>query len=324
MNEPLVFMFSGQGSQYYHMGKELFKENTVFRQSMLEMDAIAARRIGTSIVEEIYHPGKRVSDPFDSILFSHPAIFMIEYSLYKVLEDRGIYPDYVLGSSLGEFAAAAVSGVSDAEDILDCILEQAIIIQNSCDKGKMLAILDKPQLLNDHSQLFGNSELISINYDSHFVISGEEDHIRKIMEDLKEKQILCQLLPVSYAFHSSLIDPAESAYAEFLRSKSFQKPSIPIVSSLTGSCLHVMDENFFWNAVRKPMMFREAIRYLESQHTCKFIDLGPSGTLAAFVKQLIPGDSADRCSSIITPFHQELKNLNTVEYFRTPERKFTR
>lgn len=72
MNEPLVFMFSGQGSQYYHMGKELFKENTVFRQSMLEMDAIAARRIGTSIVEEIYHPGKRVSDPFDSILFPTP------------------------------------------------------------------------------------------------------------------------------------------------------------------------------------------------------------------------------------------------------------
>lgn len=74
------FMFSGQGSQYYHMGKELFKENTVFRQSMLEMDAIAARRIGTSIVEEIYHPGKRVSDPFDSILFP-PRHFMIEYSL---------------------------------------------------------------------------------------------------------------------------------------------------------------------------------------------------------------------------------------------------
>lgn len=90
MNEPLVFMFSGQGSQYYHMGKELFKENIVFRQSMHEMDAMAARRIGTSIVEEIYHPAKRVSDPFDSILFSHPAIFMVEYSLYKVLEDRGI------------------------------------------------------------------------------------------------------------------------------------------------------------------------------------------------------------------------------------------
>ncbi|PTU27769.1 acyltransferase domain-containing protein [Bacillus subtilis] len=324
MNEPLVFMFSGQGSQYYHMGKELFKENAVFRQSMLEMDAIAARRIGTSIVEEIYHQDKRVSDPFDRILFSHPAIFMVEYSLYKVLEDRGIYPDYVLGSSLGEFASAAISGLSNAEDILDCILEQAIVIQNSCDKGKMLAILDKPQLLKDYPQLFRNSELISINYDSHFVISGEENHIKQIMEALKEKQILCQLLPVSYAFHSSLIDPAESAYEEFLRSKSFKKPFIPIVSSLTGSCLHVIDKHFFWNVVRKPMMFREAIRYLESKHTCKFIDLGPSGTLAAFVKQLIPGDSADRCCSIITPFHQELKNLNTVEGFRTPERKFTR
>ncbi|MCY8866368.1 acyltransferase domain-containing protein [Bacillus spizizenii] len=324
MNEPLVFMFSGQGSQYYHMGKELFKENIVFRQSMHEMDAMAARRIGTSIVEEIYHPAKRVSDPFDSILFSHPAIFMVEYSLYKVLEDRGIYPDYVLGSSLGEFASAAVSGVSDAENILDCILEQAIVIQKSCDKGKMLAILDKPQLLNDHPQLFGNSELISINYDSHFVISGEEENIKHIMGDLKEKQILCQLLPVSYAFHSSLIDPAESAYAEFLKSISFKNPSIPVVSSLTGSCLHEMDKHFFWNAVREPMRFREAIRYLESQHTCRYIDLGPSGTLAAFVKQLIPGDSANRCCSIMTPFHQELKNLNTVECFRKPERKFTR
>ncbi|MCO4850736.1 acyltransferase domain-containing protein [Bacillus vallismortis] len=324
MNEPLVFMFSGQGSQYYHMGKELFKENTVFRQSMLEMDAIAARRIGTSIVEEIYHPAKRVSDPFDSILLSHPAIFIIEYSLYKVLADRGIYPDYVLGASLGEFTAAAVSGVSDAESILDCILEQAILIQQSCDKGNMLAILDHPQLLKDHPQLFRNSELISINYDSHFVISGEEENIKQIMEVLKEKQILCQLLPVSYAFHSSLIDPAGSVYTEFLRSISFKNPSIPMVSSLTGGCLHEMDKHFFWDAVRKPMRFREAIGYLESQHTCRFIDLGPSGTLAAFVKQLIPGDSADRCCSIITPFHQELKNLNTVECFRTPERKFTR
>ncbi|OLQ56914.1 acyltransferase [Bacillus licheniformis] len=324
MNEPLVFMFSGQGSQYYHMGKELFKENTVFRQSMLEMDAIAARRIGTSIVEEIYHPAKRVSDPFDRILFSHPAIFMVEYSLYKVLEDRGIYPDYVLGSSLGEFTAAAVSGVSDPENVLDSILEQAIVIQNSCEKGKMLAILDKPQLLNDDPQLFGNSELISINYDSHFVISGEEENIKQLTEALKEKQILCQLLPVCYAFHSPLIDPAESGYAEFLRSISIQNPSIPLVSSLTGSRLFKMDKHFFWDAVRKPMRFREAIQYLETRHTCRFIDLGPSGTLAAFAKQLIQGDSANRCCSIMTPFHQELKNLKTVESFRKPERKFTR
>ncbi|MFT0802669.1 acyltransferase domain-containing protein [Bacillus swezeyi] len=321
MNEPIVLMFSGQGSQYYHMGKELFNENTAFRHYMLEMDAIVTRRIGKSIVSEMYNPAKRVSDPFDRILYTHPAIFMVEYSLYRVLSEIGIKPDYVLGYSLGEFAAAAASGVIEAEDMLECILEQAIIIEKYCDKGNMLAILDKPQLFNDYPQLFEHSELTSIHYDSHFVISGENENIQRIIHFLKESQILYQLLPVSYGFHSSRIDAAEGAYKEFLRSKSFESPSISWISCLTGSGIHEIHNHFFWDAVRKPMRFREAIRFLESQHTCRFVDLGPSGTLAAFVKQLLSGDSANRCYSMITPFHQELKNLKTLECLQKPERK---
>ncbi|MDP4524112.1 acyltransferase domain-containing protein [Bacillus halotolerans] len=321
MNEPLVFMFSGQGSQYYHMGKELFSGNTVFRQCMLEMDAIVSRRIGISIVNEMYHPAKRVSDPFDRVLYTHPAIFMVEYSLYRIFAEKGIQPDYVLGTSLGEFASAAASGVLDAKEILECILEQATVIEKYCDKGKMLAILDKPQLLLDHPHLFENSELTSIHYDSHFVISGESENIQQITDVLRENEILCQPLPVSYGFHSSLIDPAKDVYKEFLRSKSFKHPSIPLVSCLTGSSIREIHNDFFWDTVRRPMRFREAIHFLESQHTCHFIDLGPSGTLAAFVKQLISGDSANRCYSIITPFHQELKNLEMVERLQKLERK---
>ncbi|ARW06797.1 acyltransferase domain-containing protein [Bacillus atrophaeus] len=321
MSEPIVFMFSGQGSQYYHMGQKLFSENTAFRNCLLNMDAIVTRRIGKSILSEMYNPAKRMSDPFDRTLYTHPAIFMVEYALYQVLFEKGIQPDYVLGTSLGEFTSAAVSGVLDAEDAMECILEQAIIMEEHCREGSMLAILDHPQLYNEFPQIFDQSELTSVNYHSHFVVSGENEKIKMIINFLKEKHITHQLLPVSYGFHSSLMDPAERTYKEFLRSKSFKSPSIPYISSLSGDRVTKIDHYFFWDTVRKPIQFPQAIHYLESRHTCRFIDLGPSGTLAAFVKQLISEDSGSRCSSIITPFQQELKNLETVENLLKLERK---
>lgn len=103
MNQPIVFMFSGQGSQYYQMGKELFAHNAAFRQKMLDLDDFAVSRFGYSVLKEMYHTGNRLSDPFDRLLFSHPAIFMAEYALAYALEQRGIRPDYVIGASLGEY-----------------------------------------------------------------------------------------------------------------------------------------------------------------------------------------------------------------------------
>lgn len=215
MSQPIVFMFSGQGSQYYQMGKELFAHNAAFRRKMLDLDDFAVSRFGFSVVKEIYHTANRLSDPFDRLLFSHPAIFMAEYALAYALEQKGIRPDYVIGASLGEYAAAAVSGVLSAEDALDCVLEQAEIITETCRNGSMLAVLGDPRLYQDDQLAREHSELAAVNYHSHFVISGERAHIKKIMDDLREKQIPHQLLPVSYGFHSALVDQAESAVQAF-------------------------------------------------------------------------------------------------------------
>ena len=104
---------------------------------------------------------------------------MAEYALAYALEQRGIRPDYVIGASLGEHAAAAVSGVLSAEDALDCVLEQARIITETCRNGSMLAILGDPALYQDDPLLGEHSELASVNYHSHFVISGEREHIKR-------------------------------------------------------------------------------------------------------------------------------------------------
>jgi bacillaene synthase trans-acting acyltransferase len=142
MSKPIVFMFSGQGSQYYHMGKELFNKNAAFRKSMLKIDSIIFQYIGKSIVNEIYNPYKNLNNKFDCLLYTHPAIFMLEYSLYQVLLEKEIVPDYLLGSSLGEFTCTAILGLMSLEDIIECVVKQPMILEKYCSKGSMLAILN--------------------------------------------------------------------------------------------------------------------------------------------------------------------------------------
>ena len=92
MNQPIVFMFSGQGSQYYQMGKELFAHNAAFRQKMLDLDDFAVSRFGYSVLKEVYHTGNRLSDPFDRLLFSHPAILWLSTHLHMLWSKEAYVP----------------------------------------------------------------------------------------------------------------------------------------------------------------------------------------------------------------------------------------
>lgn len=122
---PVVFMFSGQGSQYYRMGEELFDEDEVFRTALQRYDAVVAEALGESVLARLFDPAKRKNDPFTDTRITHPAIVMIELALAESLRAAGIEPDYLLGSSLGEYAAAAVSGSIDPLECLRVLVRQA-------------------------------------------------------------------------------------------------------------------------------------------------------------------------------------------------------
>ena len=158
MKQKTVFMFSGQGSQYYHMAKSLFLSNFTFRKWMIHLNDIVKRDYGFSIIEHLYGRGKNFNDTFDNILVTHPAIFMVEYSAAKVLMELGVSPDYVWGTSLGEFTGAAIAGVMDTAEILDAIIRQAIILKNNCREGGMLSIYNDPSLYIDLSFLNKNNK----------------------------------------------------------------------------------------------------------------------------------------------------------------------
>lgn len=312
MKKPIIFMFSGQGSQYYQMGQALYEENPVFRHWMREGDALCQDQIGRSVIKELYHPEHKKSGIFNGILLTHPAIYMVEYALAKTVLSIGVTPDYVLGSSLGEFAAAVLASVLNFEEGLLAVLNQAQMFEAYCPPGAMMAIMESPNLYETHPFMKDKSELAALNFPSHFVISGEPQHLSQISNSLKTEEITTQELPVSFGFHSSLIDKVAPSYLDFLKTQSFKSPNLPFISCTQKGLLDTIPPSQLWQAVREPIYLQATIEALEKDSNFIYLDLGPSGTLATFakynLKDILP-PSQSQTYALLTPFSDDVKNL---------------
>lgn len=305
---PTVFMFSGQGSHYFQMGRELYERDAIFRRCMTQLDAIACAMIGQSVVEAIYSP-RHKSETFDRTLLTHPAIFMVEYSLAQSLMAAGVKPDLTLGASLGTFAAAAIAGWLSVEDAMAAVLKQAIAFETCCEPGGMIAVLADPTLM-DERVLGEHSELAGINFASHFAVSMTRAAIPVIEAHLAQRQIVFQRLPVSFAFHSRWIEEAQAPFESFMRSSvRCTRGPLPLVCCEQARPLDSASELSFWRVVRHPIRFREAIARLEQRGMHRYIDAGPAGTLATFLKYELPAATRSSVHAILTPFGQDQKNF---------------
>ena len=315
MKKPIVFMFSGQGSHYYHMGHALYEENPVFRHWMREGDASCQDQIGFSIIKELYHPEHKKSETFNRTLFTHPAIYTVEYALAQTVLSAGITPNYILGASLGEFAAAVLAGVLSFEEGLIAVFTQAQMFEDICPTGAMMAVMESPDLYETHPFMREKSELAAINFPSHFVISGESQQLSYISNSLKAQEITTQELPVSFGFHSSLIDGAAPSYLNFLENYSFKAPSLPFISCTEKRILETIPHSHFWHTVRKPIYFQATLEILEKENNFIYLDLGPSGTLATFAKYNLKeavSPSQSQTYALLSPFSNDVKNLSNL------------
>lgn len=306
-----IFMFSGQGSQYHQMGKPLFEGDDIFRRHMLRLDALAQKLSGKRVLEAI-HTGSK-ADAFDRTLLTHPAIFMTEYALALRLVEAGIEPDATLGTSLGSFAAAAIAGCMDEEAAMAAVIEQAKCFEDSCERGGIIAILAEPSLYEDEPFLHTRSEMAGVNFDKHFAVAGSQPDMDTIEAELKRRDIIHQRLAVSFAFHSRWIDNAQAQFRAFMRTVPLKAATQPVVCCDRAAALEpILPDEFFWHVVRRPIRFRDTIAQLERQGTYRYIDVGPSGTLATFVKYVLPEVSASTTHAVLTPYGQDRRNLDAL------------
>ncbi len=305
---PIVFMFSGQGSQYYQMGRDLYDTNPVFRQWLDKLDAIVKKLAGYSVIESLYAQDASKSVPMKDIELSHPAIVMVEYALAKTLMSAGLKPDYLLGVSLGEFTAAAIAKAIDIESLLALVLHQANNLDFSESTGSMIAVLNDGKSLPALLAKF-DCELAGKNYSSHYLVAGSNTNINLLQDHLKQNAISSHLLPVDYAFHSSLLDKVKDQVLPFILQQSYKKPELALISSAEARIMDELQPEHFWKVIRNPIQFSRTIEQLEETGNYQYIDLGPSSTLANFVKYNLAKDSTSTCEPILDPFGDNLERF---------------
>ena len=306
-----VFLFSGQGSHHFQMGRALFDRNAVFRDCMRRLDVLVQDLSGHSVIDALYFAERSRSESFDRIALSHPAIFMVEYSLAQTLQSSGIRADLTLGASLGSFAAATIAGLVTVEDALTAVVRQASTLEEHCETGAMFAVLADP-VLHEDEFLGAATEVAAVNFATHFVLSAPRHRSCEVESHLAATGVAFQRLPVSYAFHSQWIDGARQPLTTLARSVPRKIGQLPLVCCEQAAILTQLSDDYFWRVVRRPIRFREAIALLEREGSYRYIDVGPAGTLATFLKYGIGSTSRSTVQSVLTPYGHDERNLSAV------------
>lgn len=316
-DRPIVWMFAGQGAQYFRMGEALYRRLPAFRDTMDRLDRAVTGALGESVVAALYGSGRRASDPFDQLHLSQPALFMVQVAMAQALRADGLpEPDLLLGVSLGEFVSAAVAGSAPAETILGELIKQAALFREQAAAGAMLMVLDHVSSFETDPLYRGRAELAGINFDQCFILAGAVADMTEISRDLDARGVPNQILPIAHAFHSAFIDPVEADFRDLAACRDWAEPDILTVGC-SGQAMGRLPD--WWRVVREPIRFDRAFRTIDESHpNAVYIDLGPAGNMKTNCLYSSSNGIADRSFAIMTPYADDMANLDKLRRAMLP------
>jgi malonyl CoA-acyl carrier protein transacylase len=308
----IVFVFSGQGSQTYFMAKELYDSHSGFRGQMNRLDGLFRDALGSSVLDHVYNPRVTRSDPFDAILFSLPATFMVQYAMAQTLIENDVRPHLVVGASLGEMSAAVIAGCVSLADAISAMAAMAQFFDRTRLDGGMTAVLHDLESYRTLDKISCDVELAAINFESNFVVSGTEPGLGRIHQVLLERGIPFQRLPVKQPFHSPLLDYVQDEFHRVIPIPRFAPPSIPMVSCTSGGPIAQLGVKYLWNTIRQPIRTMDVVRSLEQQGSFRYIDMGPGASFGNCIKRILKNGSLSTIHLPLNPFAQRAENLEVV------------
>ncbi len=281
-NPEITFLLTGQGSQYVGMARDLYNEFSLFKKIVNDSHAYLSQ-FQIDLKNILFENNGNINNTG----FAQPAIFVIQYAIYKLLENFSIKPSYLVGHSIGEITAACISGLIRFEDALRLVSVRGRLMQAQ-KQGSMLSV----QLPASEIQKIvpDDIDIALLNAPNFCVVSGENESIDKFNIFLTKNypNTGTVKLKTSHAFHSRMMDPVLNEFKNELSNIEFGNINIPFISNITGTWAKkemVSDINYWAKHIRSTVNFEAGIKEVIENKNVIFLEVGPGTSLTTLLTQ---------------------------------------
>ncbi|MGI6337473.1 MAG: ACP S-malonyltransferase [Eubacteriales bacterium] len=294
----LAFVFSGQGDQYPGMGKDLYEKYPAAQRIFELCDKI---RPGTS--SQCFNG---TEDALKETKNTQPCLFAMELAAANVLMDKGVVPDAVAGFSLGEVAAATVSGAFDNETGFRLVCKRGELMQREAEKfdTSMAAVVKlTSEQVQEVCDKYSDVYPVNFNCPGQITVSGLSSQMADFFADVKTAGGRAIPLKVKGAFHSPFMNDAAKAFAEELAGVEVKERSITLYSNMTAEPYGDDVVSLLSTQICSPVQWEKIVRNMIADGADTFIEIGPGKTLTNMIKKI----SAD------------VRAVNVIEYLAEVE-----
>ncbi|RIK37179.1 MAG: polyketide synthase [Chloroflexi bacterium] len=286
-DRQLVFMFSGQGSQYVNMGRDLYQHDPVFHENVDLCARLLQPHLGCDLREILFPPPER-SDAAEHELqqtaMTQPAVFTVAYALAQLWISWGVKPQAMIGHSIGEYVAACLADVFSLDDALAVVAARGRLMQQM-PTGSMVAIsLPENEV---EALLDGDLSLAATNAPLQSVVAGPDEAIAQLERQLDEMGVQYGRLRTSHAFHSKMMEPMLQPFLDEVRRINLRPPQIPYLSNVTGNWItagEAMDPDYWVTHVRQGVRFTAGIQQLLKEAEPVLLEVGPGTALSSLAR----------------------------------------
>ena len=310
-SEKLAFLFTGQGAQFAHMGRQLYEQEPTFKATVDRCADILDDYLTRPLLAVLFPNDEAENQLIDQTEFTQPALFVLAYALAQLLLDWGVTPSTFIGHSVGELAAACVANVFSLADGLRLIAARGRLMGQLPDGGSMAAILTDLESVALAVQPYQDDIAIAAhNGPHHVVISGRSRAVEKLVAQFQAQGVRAVPLTVSHAFHSALMEPMLAEFRSIAAQIKYQSPDYWIISNVTGKIAgpEIATADYWVNHVRATVLFQESLAAAAEQGCTVFVEIGPKPTLTGMGRRCLP----DKSLTWLAALHDKRADLDQL------------
>ncbi|MGX7829711.1 type I polyketide synthase [Actinokineospora sp. 24-640] len=282
----VVFVFSGNGSQWTGMGADLMRQDPVFSAAVRELDDALSPHLGWSVADAL---SDGTADPARSTV-AVPALFAVQVGLVAALGARGVTPSAVIGHSVGELAAAHVSGALDLDTACLLVASRARCVEPAAGTGAMAAVGVGPRRARELLAEYGGAvDLAAVNSPTDVTLSGDREALAELGARLSASGTFFRLLDVDYPYHHHALEPCGARLREELAEMATAPGTVPMVSTVTGEPVRgdELGPEYWYRNLMRPVLFARALA--AAGHDI-FLEVGPHPVLRPYLR--LPGTTS--------------------------------